>query len=96
MGIEETAEPIPQRIELFPVAPNPVTGSLVLRFGLPEPSSVIITILDMSGRLISKNFIEEYSTGFHNVILGNLPSGLYFCRMTSGNFSASQRFVVIE
>jgi len=96
VSIGDTTEPISPVIALLPIAPNPVAGSPVIRFGLPEPASVDISIFDLSGRLISMINGEEYSPGYHDVLLGELSPGIYFCRMISGDFKATQRFVVIE
>jgi len=95
LGIGETAEPGPPGTELLPFSPNPASTPAV-RFGLIEHASVEISIFDLSGRLISKVNGKGYSRGFHEVMLGNLSSGIYFCRMISGDFMGTQRFVVIE
>ena len=95
LGIGETAEPGPPGTELLPFSPNPTSAPYV-RFGLPEPASVGISIFDLSGRLVSNIRGDEYSPGFHDVLLEDLSPGIYFCRMTSGDFTATQRFVVIE
>jgi len=96
LGIGETSEPNPQVSELLPIAPNPSNGSPMIRFGLPEPAFVGICIFDLSGRLISEVSGDEYSLGYHEVRLTDLNSGIYFCRMISGEFTATQQFVVIE
>jgi hypothetical protein len=96
VSIEDSTEPIPSEISLLPIAPNPVAGSPVIRFGLPEPASVDISIFDLLGRLVSDVHGDEYSPGYHDVLLGDLSPGVYFCRMISGDFTATQRFVVIE
>jgi hypothetical protein len=96
VSIEDSTEPIPPGIALLPIAPNPVAGSPVIRFGLPEPASVDISIFDLSGRLVNEIHGEEHSPGYHDVLLGDLSPGVYFCRMTSGGFAATQHFVVIE
>ncbi|MCD4848452.1 MAG: T9SS type A sorting domain-containing protein [Candidatus Aegiribacteria sp.] len=95
-GIEETAEPVPSETELYPIAPNPSSGSPIIRFGLLEPASVEISIYDMSGRVIRLIREDEYSTGFHDVFLEEFSPGIYFCRMISGDFTATQQFVVID
>ncbi|MCK4506441.1 MAG: T9SS type A sorting domain-containing protein [Candidatus Aegiribacteria sp.] len=46
--------------------------------------------------MVSEIYEDEYSPGFHDVLHGELTPGIYFCRMISGDFTATQRFVVIE
>jgi hypothetical protein len=96
VSIGDTTEPIPPAIALLPITPNPTAGSPIIRFGLPEPASVDISIFDLSGRLISEIHGDDYSPGYHDVLLGDLSSGVYFCRMISDDFRATQCFVVIE
>jgi len=96
VSVEDSSEPILPGIALLPIAPNPVVGSPVIRFGLPEPASVEIAIFDLSGRLVSKTHGGEYTPGYHDVLLDDLSPGIYFCKMISGDFTATQRFVVIE
>ncbi|MEN8208070.1 MAG: T9SS type A sorting domain-containing protein, partial [Candidatus Fermentibacteria bacterium] len=95
LGIERTAELIPSGTELLPFIPNPASTPAV-RFGLHEPASVDISVFDMSGRLVFDNHGHEYSQGYHNIALVSLSSGIYFCRLAAGDYSATQRFVVIE
>ncbi len=93
MGIEGGENPTV--LALLPFSPNP-SSSPAVRFGLPEHASVELSVFDLSGRLVSENHGEEYSPGYHDVLLGELSPGVYFCRMISGDFTATQRFVVIE
>ena len=93
-GIE--CDPNTSDYSLLGVIPNPICGAVNIRFGLPELSLVSLSVFDLSGRLVSENHGDDYSMGFHDVLLGNLTPGIYFCRMISGGFTATQRFVVIE
>ncbi|MCK4815879.1 T9SS type A sorting domain-containing protein, partial [bacterium] len=93
VGIEEGEA---TELRLLTVAPNPSSGFSVLRFYLPVSASVKLNVFDLSGRIVQETHEDEYSAGYHDVQLEDLLPGIYFCRMTSGDFSATQRFVVIE
>ena len=80
----------------LPITPNPSAGSPVISFGIPEQASVGICIFDLSGRIVTEIGEVEYSPGYHDILLEGLYSGIYFCRITSGSFSATQRFVVVK
>jgi len=95
LGIGESPDAIPAGTVLLPFSPNPASAPSV-RFGLLEPAYVNVSIFDMSGRLVSENYGDVYFQGYHEVLLGDLYPGIYFCRMTSGDFTALERFVVIE
>jgi hypothetical protein len=92
-GIEGGEDPA--ILALLPFSPNP-SALPAVRFGLPEPASVEFSVFDLSGRLVSEIHGEEYSPGFHDVLLGDLSPGIYFCRMIAGDFTATQSFVVID
>lgn len=76
--------------------PNPASGSVSIGFAVPELSTVELSIFDLVGRLVIAPAYGEYSPGVHQVQLDELAPGTYFCRMISGDFTANQRFVVIE
>jgi hypothetical protein len=92
LGIEEGDSSL---FGLLLFSPNPTTAPKV-RFTLPEPANVDITIFDQAGRNVSEIIDSEYPAGYHILLLGELTPGIYFCRMISGDFIATQRFVVIE
>ncbi len=94
LGIQ--GEPEPESFELLPFHPNPATASPVIRFTLPETSSVELFVFDITGRLIETTPPQEYSSGYHSIFLDELSPGIYFCRMVSGEFTATQRLVVID
>jgi len=93
VGIEVGEDPAV--LALLPFSPNPSSLPAV-RFSLPEPAYVDISIFDLSGRLVRMINGEEYSPGYHYVLLGEFSPGIYFCRMISGDFAATQRLIVIE
>jgi len=96
VGVAEETQSEVNGIRLLPVSPNPSTGAAVITFELPETASVDISIFDMSGRLIREVHRDDYAGGAHGIMLGELPPGSYLCRMTSGDFEDSQRFVVLK
>ncbi len=81
---------------LFGAEPNPANGSPNIGFAVPGLSPVELSIFDLTGRLVIVTSQQEYSMGTHQVQLNDLTPGIYFCRMISGEFMATQRFVVIE
>ena len=86
----------PCELRLLPVFPNPSSGFPVLRFSLPESGSVELSVFDLSGRMVQAIEENEYSAGYHEIQMESLSSGIYFCRMTVGDFIATQRFVVVQ
>jgi len=94
-GIEEP-DPAPSLLQVA-VAPNPSQGSHVsVYFTMPEAGNAMVAVFDLSGRLASEQTIQDCASGTHEHELTGLRPGIYFVRMTSGNLSVTQRFVVIE
>jgi hypothetical protein len=96
VGIGHIEETDLLNVEFSPIVPNPSSGSSLIKFGLPECSNVGFSIFDLSGRLIRTIQRREYLPGYHDVLIRDLLPGTYFCRMTSGDYTAVQRFVVIQ
>ena len=81
---------------LLGTQPNPSFRAASIGFAVPEMALVELLVFDLTGHLVSTTDQEEYSQGVHQVQLEELTPGIYFCRMVSGGFTATQRFVVIE
>ncbi|MCK5116777.1 MAG: T9SS type A sorting domain-containing protein [Candidatus Aegiribacteria sp.] len=95
VSIMESSRMVPSGIVLLPIVPNPVTGSLQVRFSLNETSAVDISVFDISGRLLRKT-TDVYDEGSHTVLVNDLDPGAYLMRMSSRRFTGTIRFVVIH
>ena len=77
------------------VYPNPSEAGFTVTFSIEEPGEVNIQLIDMMGReaLIPLNGI--YSKGENSVFLNvhQLPPGLYFLRIQSGEKSVTRKLV---
>lgn len=77
--------------------PNPADGEVNLQFVLFNPSLVNTSVFDCFGNLVfeqSKTFLP----GSHNIEidLDEYKSGIYYCRMYSGEFNKHVRFIVVK
>ena len=90
---------------IFMVAyPNPFNPSTTIRFHLPEPGSVSLSIHDINGRRVVSLLDERFrDAGQYTVTwtgcddAGNrLASGVYFTRLTSGGVSAESKLVLLK
>ena len=89
---------IPEVFCLFPSYPNPFNPQTTIRFGLPEPSLVNLTIYNLRGRKVA-TLVEGFrQAGYHDVTwdAAGLASGLYFYRIQAGNFTALQKMVLLK
>jgi hypothetical protein len=86
----------PEGFFLSPVTPNPAGPIPSVSFGLIESGFAEISVYDISGRLVQGIGPVEYQAGCHTIQLQRLCSGIHFITMQAGEFSATQRFAVIE
>ena len=78
--------------------PNPFNPTTTLTFGIPVDSKVKIEIYNVLGQLIAVLVDELRKAGYYKVTFGsqNIPSGVYFYRMTAGSFVQSKKMQLIK
>lgn len=95
LGTSEPQQPTPPAYALHPVAPNPASGIVTIRFSVPEPASVELAVFDLTGRIV-RLFDGECPPGVSALSIGELHAGIYFIRMRAGAFAETRRFAVVE
>jgi hypothetical protein len=84
---------------LLKVFPNPVSGMVSFPIVLPRNGEqVTLAIYDSGGNLKDTVVNQVMTEGYHKIDwnVSGLASGIYFCKLTSGRISASQRFIVVH
>lgn len=78
--------------------PNPFNPSTIIRYALPENSNVSLIIYDILGREIAVLVNGEVGAGYHQVLFdgSKLSSGIYFCKLTSGNFTRINKMLLMK
>ncbi len=74
---------------------NPSHSLFSASVSVQEAWSVNLSLYDVSGRVIAE-VSQELSIGTHSVNFTGLAEGVYFCVMTAGEFSATERIVVLD
>lgn len=94
-GIKEHKYTAKNNINLD-VKPNPCMASAVVRFTLDQPTSVTLSVLDISGRMVA-NIIENknLTPGDYNYRLNKelKNSGVYFIVLKAHNFTHTVKLV---
>jgi hypothetical protein len=93
-AVAESHSSVPQSFSS--VIANPAHGSVEAEINLSSPSSVDISVFDLSGRLVRETETVDCESGRQTVMLGVFTPGVYIVLMRSGEFSTFQRFAVVE
>lgn len=103
-GIDEETPDLDGKIaRLLGNSPNPFNQNTTIRYLLANTEKVSLKIYDISGKLI-KTLVEGYKgPGEHSITWygrnnnGNqVPSGIYFTRLSIGNFAESKKMIFIK
>lgn len=94
----EDEETIPNSFKLEQNYPNPFNPSTVIKYAVPERSSVLIKVYNIVGEEVAKLVSEEKDQGWYEVTLNStgLASGIYIYRMTAGNFINTKKMILIK
>ena len=98
--IDEVKKPegIPAEFVLFQNFPNPFNPSTVINYQLPVVSEVTLKVYDVLGREVSTLVDQRENAGYYSVTFNavNLPSGVYFCRLSAGGNSVTRKLVLMK
>lgn len=88
----------PTQTQLLQNYPNPFNASTNIRFEIKEINHVEIHIYDALGRRITTLVNEVKEPGTHSVIwnAARISSGVYFCRLKSGNFFDTKKLLLLK
>jgi len=89
---------IPADFALYQNYPNPFNPKTVISFDLPLSTFVSLTIFNALGEEVAELVKENLPAGRYRIEwdAGSLPSGVYFCRFTGGNFTATKKLVLLK
>jgi hypothetical protein len=75
-----------------------VDGTIELSFTLPSASHVSLTLTDARGEVVASILDEPRNGGVSVARIGtaSLPSGMYFCRMTTAEGTSMARVAVVR
>ncbi|MBN1434938.1 T9SS type A sorting domain-containing protein, partial [Candidatus Fermentibacterales bacterium] len=88
-------EPLSGETSLRGALANPCRGSAVIGFTLGQESLATFSVFDLSGRVVDERR-GQFPMGESEITMSEVRPGIYFVRMTAGDFSATRRFVVME
>ncbi len=88
----------PLRFTLLQNYPNPFNPVTTIRFSIEMRLIASLRIYDISGHLIETLIDEEVMSGTHTVKwdAANMPSGVYFCRLTHEDYTSVQKLILLK
>ncbi|HQU73139.1 MAG: T9SS type A sorting domain-containing protein [Calditrichaeota bacterium] len=92
-------QPIAGNFELAQNYPNPFNGETQIRFSLPVAEKISLEIFNVLGQSVRRVFSDRnYSPGAHHINLnaGELPSGIYFYRLSAGEHQATHKMLLVK
>jgi len=89
---------IPEDFSIHNIYPNPFNPVTNITYGLPEHVNVQIIVYDLSGQQVATLINQFQSPGYHSVNwdADNLPSGVFLIRMDSGDFTQTQKVILVK
>jgi photosystem II stability/assembly factor-like uncharacterized protein len=99
-GIQNTNINISASFELMQNYPNPFNPSTNLEFGISEFGFVSLKIYNALGKEVATIVNERLAPGRYNyqfsTVNYQLPSGVYFYKMTAGEFSEVKKMILLK
>lgn len=103
LGINHYSQEIPAGFYLGDAYPNPFNPSTKIRFDISGNgtnlfSDTKLEVFDVTGKRIKVILNSQLKPGKYEIEFNasDLASGIYFYKLTSGNFSASKKLVLIK
>lgn len=89
---------IPEKVELTGNYPNPFNPNTTIRFGLPDADKVLLQVFNVNGQLIATLVDGYLEPGYHDVNFNGqrLSSGIYLYKLSTADFTAIKRMLIIK
>jgi hypothetical protein len=100
---EEIKSNLPTKYDLFQNAPNPFNPITRISYDLPKPSQVKLEVFNVLGQAV-KTLVNDFrEAGSQTVIWdgtdnsgSSVASGLYFYRISAGDYSATKKMMMLK
>jgi hypothetical protein len=89
---------LPTEYSLAQNYPNPFNPSTTIRYGLPEPSHVSLSVYNTLGQQVAVLQNGEQEAGYHEVTFdaSALPSGVFFYRLQAGSYVKTRKLCMMR
>ncbi len=89
---------LPENFDLKPAFPNPFNPVTHISFDIPVDSKIDISIFDIKGRYVTSLTSDWYQAGEHTLMWDAEmeSSGVYLIQMKAGNYSKTNKVVLLK
>lgn len=89
---------VPNKFSLAQNYPNPFNPTTTILFGVPNDGLVTMKIYDINGKEVKTLVNEPKTAGYYTTVFNasGLSSGVYFYKLTSGNFVIAKKMVIMK
>jgi len=96
-GVSENPGTI-KEFALYQNYPNPFNPTTTIEYAIPRTAKVELKVYDLLGNEIVTLVSKEQPTGNYMVQFdgANLSSGIYFYKITAGNFAAAKKLILMK
>ncbi len=94
----ESQPSVPTQFILYQNYPNPFNPATVISYQLPVSGNVTLKVYDVLGNEIATLVNEEKSAGVYDVDFdgSDLSSGIYFYKLHAGNFTKTNKMILLK
>lgn len=98
ISIRNNGSSVPAGFRLYDIYPNPFNPSTVIKYEIPLAAVVTIKIFDIQGREVRTIVNGRKSAGVHEITFNaeDFSSGIYFCRLESGDYYVTKKLVLLK
>lgn len=89
---------LPNKVELLQNYPNPFNPATTIKYDIVKAQDVKLVVYDILGREVATLVNAQQQPGSYEVSwdASNFASGIYFYTLTSGNFTATKKLILLK
>jgi hypothetical protein len=98
VGINQISSEIPGKFSLSQNYPNPFNPNTKIQFALPNSAFVKVIVYDALGKEVETIVNEQLNAGTFEAEWNavNYPSGVYYYKLSAGDYSETKKMVLIR
>lgn len=97
-GVNQVTEEIPGKFSLSQNYPNPFNPNTIIRFNIKDSRFTILKVFDILGNEVESLVNEQLIPATYEVEwnASNYTSGIYYYRLTAGDFAETRKMILLK